>query len=529
MTDAVFPTRALISVSDKTGLGPLVRALAARGVELISTGGTAGLIRSEGLAVTEVSALTGLPEMLDGRVKTLHPAVHAGLLARRDDAAHAAAMAAHGFRPIDVLVVNLYPFEAALSRGEEPADLVEQIDVGGPAMLRAAAKNHDRVAVLCDPADYPAFLAELEATGGATRAALRRRLAAAAFARTAAYDAAIAGWLASEAGEAAPRRRAVAGTLVQTLRYGENPHQRAAFYADGSGRPGVATARQWQGKELSYNNILDTDAAFEAVAEVPPAEAAACVIVKHATPCAAARAPELRDAFLKAFDADRTSAFGGIVALNRPLDRATAEEIARHFLEVVIAPGAEEDARAALAGRGNLRLLTAGALPDARAGGASFRSVAGGFLVQDRDAGELDAGALRLATARAPSAAELDDLLFAWKMVKHVKSNAIVLVRGGATVGIGGGQTARVDAVKQALAKAAAMGAALGLAHSPAQGAVAASDAFFPFPDGIEALAAAGVTAVIQPGGAQRDAAVTAAADAAGMAMVLTARRHFRH
>ncbi len=530
MTDTVIPKRALISVSDKTGLAGLVRALAGRGVELISTGGTAALIRAEGLAVTEVSALTGFPEMLGGRVKTLHPAVHGGLLARRGDPGDAAALAAHGIRPIDLLVVNLYPFEAALARGAAPAELVEEIDVGGPAMLRAAAKNHADVAVLCDPEDYPAFLGELAAQGGGTRLAFRQRLAAAAFARTAAYDAAIAAFLAAEAGgPAPPRRRAVAGTLAQALRYGENPHQAAAFYRDGTGRPGVATARQLQGKELSYNNLLDTDAAFEAVAEVNPAEAAACVIVKHATPCAAARAATPREAFLKALDADRTSAFGGIVALNRPLDRVTAEEIARHFLEVVIAPGIEAGAAALLARREGLRLLSAGGLPDPRTGGPTVRSVAGGFLVQDRDTGDLRAEALRVASARAPTAAELADLVFAWKVAKHVRSNAIVLAREGATVGIGGGQTARVDAVEQAVRKAAAMGAALGLPHSPARGAVAASDAFFPFPDGIEVLAAAGVTAVIQPGGARRDAEVTAAADAAGMAMVLTGMRHFRH
>jgi phosphoribosylaminoimidazolecarboxamide formyltransferase/IMP cyclohydrolase len=519
--------RALISVSDKTGLADLGHALAACGAELVSTGGTAVALRAAGLAVRDVAALTGMPEMLDGRVKTLHPAVHGALLGRRDDPAHVAAMAAHGIAPIDLLVVNLYPFEDALARGADEATCLETVDVGGPAMLRAAAKNHAHVAVVTDAGDVPELLAAIAA--GGTTAGFRRRLAATAFARTAAYDAAIAGWLSGCAGEVAPRRRVFAGLLAQPLRYGENPHQRAAFYRDGPGRPGVAAATQLQGRELSYNNINDTDAAVELVAEFGPAGPAACVIVKHANPCGVALGATPEEAFVRARDCDRLSAFGGIVALNRPLDGATARAIAELFTEVVIAAGADEDARAAFAARPNLRLLVIPGLPDPAAPGLAFRQVAGGFLVQDRDAGRLDPAALRVVTRRAPDAAELADLRFAWTVARHVKSNAIVYAKGGATVGIGAGQMSRVDSTRIAARKALDMGVALGLPHSPARGAVVASDAFFPFADGLVTAAEAGATAVIQPGGSVRDAEVIAAADARGLAMVFTGMRHFRH
>jgi phosphoribosylaminoimidazolecarboxamide formyltransferase / IMP cyclohydrolase len=522
--------RALLSVSDKTGLVDLARGLAAAGVELVSTGGTAAALRQAELAVRDVSDLTGFPEIMDGRVKTLHPGVHGGLLARRDDAAHLAAMQAHGIAAIDLLVVNLYPFEATVARGAGYDETVENIDIGGPAMLRAAAKNHAHVAVVTDPEDYGPLLDELRATGG-TSAATRRRLAQITYARTAAYDAAVSGWLAGAIGEAAPRRMTVAGRLSATLRYGENPHQTAAFYTDGSARPGVATAVQHQGKELSYNNLNDTDAAFELVAEFDAASGAGptCAIIKHANPCGVASGATLLDAYQRAYDCDRTSAFGGIVALNGPIDGPTAEAITAIFTEVVIAPGANDEARAVFARKPNLRLLTTGALPDPSALGRTIRQVAGGFLLQDRDNGRITAADLRVVTKRAPTEAELADLLFAWAVAKHVKSNAIVYAKGGATVGIGAGQMSRVDSTRIAARKAADMAQALGLPQVPTQGSVVASDAFFPFADGLITAAEAGATAIIQPGGSMRDADVIAAADAAGLAMVLTGQRHFRH
>ena len=521
--------RVLISVSDKTGLLPFAQALAARGVELLSTGGTAGMLRDAGLTVRDVAEVTGFPEMMDGRVKTLHPKVHGGLLALRDDAGHAAAMAEHGIAPIDLLIVNLYPFEETVAKGADYATAVENIDIGGPAMIRAAAKNHAYVTVLVDPADYDATLAELEANGGKTRLSFRQRQAQIAYARTAAYDAAVSTWMAAAIGEDTPRRRAFAGTLAQGLRYGENPHQAAAFYTDGSKRPGVATAVQHQGKELSYNNINDTDAAFELVAEFDPAAGPACAIIKHANPCGVAWGGSLRNAYLRAFDCDSTSAFGGIVALNQPLDGPTAEEIVKIFTEVVIAPDADEAARAVFAARKNLRLLTTGGLPDPRAGGLTFRQVAGGFLVQGRDNGAIGARDLKVVTRRAPTETELSDLLFAWKVAKHVKSNAIVYAREGATVGIGAGQMSRVDSTRIAARKAQDMAQALGLHEPLTKGSVVASDAFFPFADGLLTAAEAGATAVIQPGGSMRDDEVIAAADAAGLAMVFTGQRHFRH
>ena len=520
--------RALISVSDKAGLLDLARALAARGVELISTGGTSGMLRTAGLAVRDVADVTGFPEMMDGRVKTLHPNVHGALLALRDDDEHLLAMAAHGIEPIDLLIVNLYPFEETVAKGADHATCIENIDIGGPAMIRAASKNHKFVTVLTDPADYQALLDQLAAHDGATTMAFRQKMALAAYGKTAAYDAAVSNWLAGEIGEKAPRHRTFAGKLAQGLRYGENPHQGAAFYVDGSKREGVATARQWQGKELSYNNINDTDAAFELVAEFA-GDAPACAIIKHANPCGVAVGASLAEAYLRAYDCDRTSAFGGIVALNQPLDAATAEKIVEIFTEVVIAPGASDEARAVFAGKKNLRLLTTAGLPDARAAGTAFKQVAGGFLVQDRDAGVLNTRELRVVTKRAPTDAEMADMLFAWKVAKHVKSNAIIYVKDGATVGVGAGQMSRIDSTRIAARKSQDMAEALGLAAPLTLGSVVASDAFFPFADGLVAAAEAGATAVIQPSGSMRDDEVIAAADAAGLAMVFTGMRHFRH
>ncbi|MFC0339657.1 bifunctional phosphoribosylaminoimidazolecarboxamide formyltransferase/IMP cyclohydrolase [Paracoccus niistensis] len=527
MTDRIDLRRALISVSDKEGLVDFAKALATRGVELLSTGGTAKALRDAGLEVRDVAEVTGFPEMMDGRVKTLHPAVHGGLLALRDNPEHRASMEAHGIAPIDLLVVNLYPFEETVAKGAPYDDCIENIDIGGPAMIRAAAKNHAFVTTVVDVQDYNAVLAELDANGGATTLPFRKRMAQAAYARTAAYDAAVSTWMAGAIDEATPRRRAFAGTLAQSLRYGENPHQTAAFYTDGSNRPGVATARQWQGKELSYNNINDTDAAFELVAEFT--EGPAVAIIKHANPCGVARAETLEAAYRRAFDCDRTSAFGGIIALNGRLDAATARAITEIFTEVVIAPDASDEARGIFAAKKNLRLLTTGGLPDAQAGGLTFRQVAGGFLVQTRDNGHVTAADLRVVTQRQPSEAELADLMFAWTVAKHVKSNAIVYARDRATVGIGAGQMSRVDSTRIGRRKSEDMAEALGLSAPLTEGAAVASDAFFPFADGIEALAAAGARAVIQPGGSMRDEEVIAAADRLGLAMVFTGQRHFRH
>ncbi|PJF08618.1 bifunctional phosphoribosylaminoimidazolecarboxamide formyltransferase/IMP cyclohydrolase [Pseudorhodobacter sp. MZDSW-24AT] len=528
MTNLVPIGRALISVSDKSGLLDLARALHGMGVELISTGGTSGMLRTAGLPVRDVSDVTGFPEMMDGRVKTLHPLVHGGLLALRDDDEHLVAMAAHGIEPIDLLIVNLYPFEETVAKGADHATCIENIDIGGPAMIRAAAKNHKFVAVVTDPADYAPLLDQLKAQDGATSLAFRQKLALSAYAKTAAYDTAVSTWMAGEIKEKAPRNRSVAGKLAQTLRYGENPHQQAAFYTDGSKREGVATARQWQGKELSYNNINDTDAAFELVAEFAGA-GPACAIIKHANPCGVGQGGSLKDAYLRAYHCDQTSAFGGIVALNQPLDAETAEEIVKIFTEVVIAPGASDEAKAIFAAKKNLRLLTTAGLPDPRAAGLAFKQVSGGMLVQDRDNGWLNPADLKVITKRAPTEAELADLLFAWKVAKHVKSNAIVYVKDGATVGVGAGQMSRVDSTRIAARKAQDMAEALGLAQPLTIGSAVASDAFFPFPDGLLTVAEAGATAVIQPGGSMNDAAVIAAADEAGLAMVFTGMRHFRH
>ncbi|MBM3482942.1 MAG: bifunctional phosphoribosylaminoimidazolecarboxamide formyltransferase/IMP cyclohydrolase [Alphaproteobacteria bacterium] len=518
--------RALLSVSDKTGLIDFARCLANHGVELISTGGTAKALEAAGLKVKDVAAHTGFPEMMDGRVKTLHPMVHGGILAERNKAAHRDAMTAHGIQPIDLVVVNLYPFEATVAKGAAFDDCVENIDIGGPALIRAAAKNHADVTVVVEPEDYAAVMTEMSAHGGATTPSLRRRLAMTAFARTASYDAAIARWFAQQEGELFPRRFALGGALRQSLRYGENPHQKAAFYVTGEQRAGVATATQLQGKELSYNNLNDTNAAFELVAEF---ERPAIAIIKHANPCGAATAASLVSAYRAALACDPVSAFGGIIAANRAIDGALAREIGKLFVEVIVAPAADEEARSVLAGKPNLRLLVTGGLPDPGTTGLDVRTVAGGFLVQERDAGRIGPGDIKVVTRRAPSARELDDLVFAFKVAKHVKSNAIVYAKDGATVGIGAGQMSRVDSSRIAAHKASEAGAAQTLAQSPAIGSVVASDAFFPFADGLIAAAEAGATAIIQPGGSVRDAEVIAAADERGLAMVFTGLRHFRH
>jgi phosphoribosylaminoimidazolecarboxamide formyltransferase/IMP cyclohydrolase len=516
--------RALISVSDKQGLVAFARALTDRGVELLSTGGSARTLREAGIAVKEVSDHTGFPEILDGRVKTLVPQIHGGILGRRDEPTHLAQMAEHDIAPIDLVMVNLYPFEATVAAGAAPADCIENIDIGGPALIRAAAKNHDFVVVLTDPAQYQPVLDELAAQGG-TSLALRRQLAGEAYARTAAYDAAIAAWFTGQQSVAFPPRMVIAGSLRQTLRYGENPHQQAAFYINGD-RPGLATATQIQGKELSYNNLNDTDAAFECVAEF---EAPSVVIVKHANPCGVASAASLTDAWDLALRCDPTSAFGGIVALNRRLEADAAEKIAAIFSEVIVAPDASDEARAILARKKNLRLLLTGGLPDPAAPGMNWRSLSGGFLAQTRDSGRIRGAELRVVTQRAPTNDELDDLIFAFRVCKHVKSNAIVYVKQGATVGIGAGQMSRVDSARIAAWKSAEAARAAGLPAPLTQGSVVASDAFFPFADGLQAAIAAGATAVIQPGGSIRDEDVIKAADEAGVAMVFTGMRHFRH
>ena len=529
MTNLVPVTRALISVFDKTDMLKLAKTLAGRGVELLSTGGSAAQLRAAGLDVTDVADVTGFPEMMDGRVKTLHPAIHGGLLALRDNDAHVGSMKEHNIGPIDLLVSNLYPFEATIASGASYEDCIENIDIGGPAMIRAAAKNHAFVNVVVDVSDYDALIAQLDANDGSTTLEFRQNLAQNAYARTATYDATVSNWMAKAIGQAAPRRRAVAGELVQSLRYGENPHQSAAFYADGTARTGVATARQWQGKELSYNNINDTDAAFELVAEFDPKDGPACAIIKHANPCGVASGATLLQAYERAFDCDRTSAFGGIIALNQPLDGATAAKIVEIFTEVVIAPDADDVARQIFAAKKNLRLLTTGGLPDPGSAGLTVRQVSGGMLVQDKDNGHVSADDLKVVTRRKPTAQELQDMLFAWRVAKHVKSNAIIYAKDGATVGVGAGQMSRVDSTRIAALKSRDMAQTMGLSEPLTNGAVVASDAFFPFADGLLTAAEAGATAVIQPGGSMRDDEVIAAADEAGLAMVFTNMRHFRH
>ncbi|MBS0522836.1 MAG: bifunctional phosphoribosylaminoimidazolecarboxamide formyltransferase/IMP cyclohydrolase [Proteobacteria bacterium] len=518
--------RALISVSDKTGLVELGKALAAHGVAILSTGGSARTLRDAGVKVIEVGDHTGFPEIMDGRVKTLHPAIHGGILARRTDKGHAAAMREHKIAAIDLVVVNLYPFEATVARGADFATSVENIDIGGPALIRASAKNHDFATIVVDPGDYKAVIDELGAHGGATTLGLRRSLAAKAYARTAAYDSAIANWFAAQQGDTFPERLTLAAERVQTLRYGENPHQKAAFYADGSKRPGIATARQVQGKELSYNNINDTDAAYECVAEFSEP---AVVVIKHANPCGVAVGKDQYSAYLKAYQCDPVSIYGGIVALNRRLEAQTATDLAKRFLEVIIAPDVSPEALEILARRKDVRILLAGTLPDPASPGMTLKSVAGGYLLQSRDNGRVTRADLKVVTRRAPSEQELSDLLFAFTVCKHVKSNAIVYAKDGATVGVGAGQMNRRDSSRIAAIRAAEAGEIAKLAESPAVGSVVASDAYFPFADGLLAAAEAGATAVIQPGGSMRDQEVIEAADKAGLAMVFTGMRHFRH
>jgi phosphoribosylaminoimidazolecarboxamide formyltransferase/IMP cyclohydrolase len=514
--------RALLSVSDKTGIVDLAKGLAEHGVELVSTGGTAKALRDAGLGVRDISDLTGFPEMMDGRVKTLHPVVHGGLLAVRDDAAHVASMEEHGIGAIDLVVVNLYPFEATVAKGAERDEIIENIDIGGPSMVRSAAKNHAFVAIVTDPADYALV------SGGSTTLADRRKFAAKAYAATAAYDGMIATWFGQvDQGEAFPETLAITLQRGQSLRYGENPHQSAAFYTAGGTAPrGIGQARQVQGKELSYNNLNDADAALDLISEYCDA-APTCVIVKHANPCGVATGETLEAAYGAAFACDTVSAFGGIIALNRALDGATARAIAGIFTEVVVAPDADEEALAIFAAKKNLRLLLTGELPDPARAGLLAKAITGGWLVQSRD-GEANPE-MKVVTKRAPTEQELADCRFAWTVAKHVKSNAIVYAKGGSTAGIGAGQMNRLESARIAAWKAKDAADKAGWSAPRTIGSAVASDAFFPFADGLLAAVEAGATAVIQPGGSIRDDEVIAAADAAGLAMVFTGVRHFRH
>ena len=518
---------ALISVSDKSRLIDQAKALSARGVRLLSTGGTYKAIKAEGMEVTEVADVTGFPEMMNGRVKTLHPLIHGGLLADRNIGHHVQSMKDHNIPAIDLLVVNLYPFAETVAAGGNYDACVENIDIGGPAMLRAAAKNHAHVAVCVDSADVDAVLADMDAHDGATSYGLRQKLAHKTYARNAQYDAQISTWFAGQLGDTAPAYYAQGGSLRQSLRYGENPHQYAAFYADGSNRLGVVTARQVQGKELSYNNINDTDAAFELVAEFT--EKPAVAIIKHANPCGVAEGDNLLDAYTKALACDPVSAFGGIVALNGTLDKETAKAITKVFTEVVIAPDADKEALAVLAKKKNVRVLLTGGLPDPKVPSMTMRNVAGGFLLQDRDNGHVPVSDFKVVTKRQPTEQEMADLLFAWRVAKHVKSNAIIYVKDGSTAGVGAGQMSRIDSARIAARKADDAQAAAGWKDPRTKGCVCASDAFFPFADGLMHAANAGATAVIQPGGSIRDDEVIKAADEAGLAMVYTGMRHFRH
>jgi phosphoribosylaminoimidazolecarboxamide formyltransferase/IMP cyclohydrolase len=529
MTEVVPVRRALISLSDKAGLAELAAGLARHGVEIVSTGGTAAKLREAGAEVRDISDLTGFPEMMDGRVKTLHPKVHGGLLGVRDNPEHAAAMAEHAIAPIDLVVVNLYPFLNTVMSGADRDTIIENIDIGGPSMVRSAAKNHAQVAIVTDPADYAALLEQLDANGGTTLE-FRKTLAAKAFALTAAYDSTISQWFAfADQGERFPQTWTRASTLKMPLRYGENPHQQAALYLPvGPAAHGIAQAEQVQGKELSYNNLNDASAALELVAEFrdgPPT----VVIVKHANPCGVATRDRLIDAWTEALACDSVSAFGGIVAVNRPLDAETAAAITGIFTEVVVAPDADDAARALFAKKKNLRLLLTGELPDPARGGQTVAVIAGGILVQDRDNGMVARDALKIVTKREPTEQELRDCLFAWTVAKHVKSNAIVYARDGVTAGIGAGQMNRRDSARIAAIRAVEAAAANGWAEPRTVGSAVASDAFFPFADGLLAAAEAGATAVIQPGGSIRDDEVIAAADEAGLAMVFTGMRHFRH
>jgi len=519
--------RALISVSDKSGLTELGEALADMGVEILSTGGSAKVLRDAGIPVKDVADHTGFPEMMDGRVKTLHPKIHGGFLALRDNPDHVEAMKEHDIGGIDLVVVNLYPFQATVKSGANFDTCVENIDIGGPAMVRSAAKNHAFVTIITDPGDYEALLEELE-DNGTTSHDMRKRLAAKAYARTAAYDTAISQWYAEELGEDFSDRLTVTGSKVQNCRYGENPHQSAAFYANNEERPGISTAVQHQGKALSYNNLNDTDAAFELISDFDP-EVPTVAIIKHANPCGVATGDTLLDAYFKALKCDPVSAFGGIVALNGTLDEDTAEEIIKIFTEVIIAPAVTDAAKAIIAKKKNLRLLTTGGLADPEQAAKMVKTVAGGFLVQNRDTGRITQDDLKVVSDRKPSERELDDMLFAFQVGKHVKSNAIVYVRGGMTVGIGAGQMNRRDSSRIAAIRAGEAAEMAGEVDSLAIGSVVASDAFFPFADGLLAAADAGATAVIQPGGSMRDQEVIDAANKAGLAMVFTDMRHFRH
>ncbi|MFB9953373.1 bifunctional phosphoribosylaminoimidazolecarboxamide formyltransferase/IMP cyclohydrolase [Rhizobium puerariae] len=527
--DRVNIRTALLSVSDKTGIVELAQALSEQGVKLLSTGGTHKAITAAGLPVIDVSEVTGFPEIMDGRVKTLHPTVHGGLLAIRDDADHAVAMKEHGIEGIDLAVINLYPFEEVRAAGGDYPTTVENIDIGGPAMIRASAKNHAYVTIVVDPSDYPALIEALRTNDGQTVYAFRQKLAAKAYARTAAYDTAISNWFAEALDIEIPRYRTIGGVLKEEMRYGENPHQSAGFYVTGENRPGVATAKLLQGKQLSYNNINDTDGAFELIAEFSPEKAPACAIIKHANPCGVATGPTLKDAYLRALACDSTSAFGGIIALNRLLDGETAEEIVKLFTEVIIAPEVSEEAKAIIAKKPNLRLLVTGSLPDPRSRGITAKTVSGGLLVQTRDNGMIEDIDLRIVTRREPTASELEDMKFAYKVAKHVKSNAIVYAKDGQTAGIGAGQMSRVDSARIAGIKAEEAARAMGWAEPMTKGSAVASEAFFPFADGLLSAIAAGATAVIQPGGSMRDDEVIAAANEHNVAMVFTGMRHFRH
>ncbi len=522
MTQTHKITRALISVSDKTGLVELAKQLAAHNVEILSTGGSAEKLRQAGIPVKEVGDYTGFPEMMDGRVKTLHPRIHGGILQRRDLKTHQDEAAKHAIPPIDLIIVNLYPFRETTAKGSDFETCIENIDIGGPAMIRSAAKNHDAVAIVTDSAQYDELIAEMKMHGGGTSLDFRKKLAAAAYAHTASYDAAISTWFAGQLGEEYPDVVTISGEKRQGLRYGENPHQSAAFYVTGVSRPGIANAIQIQGKELSYNNLNDTDAAFELVAEFTDSPAIA--IIKHANPCGVALGPDLLTAYKRALACDPVSAFGGIIACNRPLNAETAAAITDIFSEVIIAPDCDDAARAILASKKNLRVLLTRSMPDPTQASRMVKSVSGGYLVQAGDNTVLDLAQLKCVTKRQPSEQEKHDMLFAFTVGKHVKSNTIIYVKDGATVGIGAGQMSRVDSARIAARKAVdAFG------DNGAKGSVVASDAFFPFADGLLAAVEAGATAVIQPGGSMRDGEVIEAADKAGLAMLFTGIRHFRH
>ncbi len=527
--DKVKIRTALLSVSDKTDIIELATVLSKLGVKVLSTGGTAKAIADAGLPVTDVSDVTNFPEIMDGRVKTLHPNVHGGLLAIRDDADHVEAMKAHGIEAIDLSVINLYPFEEVRAKGGDYPTTVENIDIGGPAMIRASAKNHAYVTVVTDPSDYPALVEALQADDGQTSYALRQTFAAKAYARTAAYDAVISNWFAEALAIETPDYRAIGGALKEKMRYGENPHQSAGFYLTGEKRPGVSTATLLQGKQLSYNNINDTDAAYELVAEFLPENAPAVAIIKHANPCGVATGPTLAEAYRRALACDSVSAFGGVIALNRTLDAETAEEIVKLFTEVIIAPDVTEEAKSIIARKPNLRLLAAGGLPDPRAAGITAKTVSGGLLVQSRDNGMVEDLELKVVTKRVPTPQELEDMKFAFKIAKHVKSNAVIYAKDGQTAGIGAGQMSRVDSARIAAQKAEDAAKALGLAEPLTRGSAVASEAFYPFADGLLAAIAAGATAVIQPGGSMRDQDVIDAANEHNVAMVFTGMRHFRH